>query len=404
MKFLHTADIHLGSALPGFRRRSPGNLPENSDVLRMAFSNLVDLAIAENVAFVVIAGDLYDGPWADVSVGLFFAREMARLGRPCVLLRGNHDAESVVSSALPLPANVRLFGTARCETVELDAAGVALHGHSFAQREAKDDLSAHYCPPTPGMLNIGVLHTCAGGGEHVTYAPCTVDGLRGQGYGYWALGHVHTRRTLHQEPWIVFPGNVQGRHAKEIGAKGCSLVTVEDRRVVAVEHRDLDVLRWAAIEVDATGASLDCLQRKLEDALHAAFAEAGDRALAARVRLSGTSALHARLADDTERWADEVQALAANAGRQLWLESLHVATRPEPGEAPAHAALGRRFLGALANEADALLQEFTKLRRDLPSIEARDLAALPQDPAALALLAEDAWAMVRERMAAEAAG
>lgn len=221
---------------------------------------------------------------------------MARLRRPCFLLRGNHDALSVVGKAVALPPNVKVFGSERCETICLEDMGVALHGHSFPERAAPNDLSVHYCPAAPGFLNIGVLHTSAGGdAAHDTYAPCTVDGLRARDYGYWALGHVHTRRALHEDRWIVFPGNLQGRHAKETGPKGCCVVHVEDRKAVRVEHRDLDVLRWAAVEVDASGLGLLDMQRNLEDALLEAFDGPEGRTLAARLRIVGESDLHARL-------------------------------------------------------------------------------------------------------------
>ena len=65
---------------------------------------MIDLAIAEDVAFVIIAGDLYDGDWKDFSTGLFFAEQMKRLApRPCFLLRGNHDAQSLITKRLPAP-------------------------------------------------------------------------------------------------------------------------------------------------------------------------------------------------------------------------------------------------------------------------------------------------------------
>ena len=103
MKFLHAADIHLDSPLAGLQARADLPAALLRDVTRRAFAALIDLAIAEDVAFVVIAGDLYDGDWKDFSTGLFFAEQMARLRRPCFLLRGNHDARSVSTRSLKAP-------------------------------------------------------------------------------------------------------------------------------------------------------------------------------------------------------------------------------------------------------------------------------------------------------------
>jgi exonuclease SbcD len=204
MKFLHAADIHLDSPLSGLKARA--DLPRDiiAHCTRRAFSAMIDLALAEDVAFVIIAGDLYHGNWRDFSTGLFFAAEMRRLNRACYLLRGNHDARSVITSKLRLPSNVREFSSRTCETFELTELGVALHGHSFPKRAVPEDLSLGYRDPLPGLLNIGVLHTSAEDpGEHETYAPCRVDALRLKGYDYWALGHIHDRRILSESPWVV---------------------------------------------------------------------------------------------------------------------------------------------------------------------------------------------------------
>ncbi|MGH7191555.1 MAG: metallophosphoesterase family protein, partial [Acetobacteraceae bacterium] len=252
MKFLHTADIHLDSPLSGLAARK--DLPDAviRNCTRRAFTAMIDLARQEDVAFVVIAGDLYDGKWKDFSTGLFFASEMRRLDRPCFLLRGNHDARSVITKNLPLPPNVREFSSRTCETFALDELGVAVHGHSFPNRAVPEDLSAGYPRPIDGMFNIGVLHTSAEDpGPHDAYAPCRPAELALKGYDYWALGHIHARRVLAERPWILFPGNLQGRHAGEPGAKGCTLVTVEDRKVTEVAHRVVDVLRWVALDIDA---------------------------------------------------------------------------------------------------------------------------------------------------------
>jgi DNA repair exonuclease SbcCD nuclease subunit len=97
-------------------------------------SNLVDLAVAEEVAFVLVAGDLYDGDWRDYNTGLYFAAQMSRLqeaGISVVLIAGNHDAANQMTKRLRLPGNVHRFPARRPGTVELADLGVAVHGQSF---------------------------------------------------------------------------------------------------------------------------------------------------------------------------------------------------------------------------------------------------------------------------------
>jgi len=405
MKFLHAADIHLDSPQTGLQSRSdfPSGLLRGCT--RRAFANLVDLAIEEDVAFVVIAGDLYDGDWKDFSTGLFFAEQMKRLGRPCFLLRGNHDARSIITRDLRLPANVHEFSYRRCETIRLDALGVALHGHSFPNRAVPEDLSQGYGEPLRGLVNIGVLHTSGDDpGEHETYAPCSPGRLALKGYDYWALGHIHKRQVLHEQPcWVVFPGNIQGRHAKEVGAKGCSLVTVEDGRIVAVEHRCIDTLRWTQLDVDASSGDPAALTGRIESAVQDALSSAEGRPLLARLVLRGETPLHASLANDPERLAAECRNAAIGTGGELWVEKVRLQTRPPRvamGDrlAPLHAA----FAAGLDDPArvEALLGDFAALRAKVPQ-PGRESLALPADAAGLRALMEEAWEMAEAAIQAE---
>ncbi len=402
MKFIHAADIHLDSPLAGLRARDdlPGDIVHHST--RRAFSRMIDLAREEDVAFVVIAGDLYDGKGKDSNAALFFAQEMQRLGRPCYLLRGNHDAESVIARTLTLPANVRQFSARTCETFLDRENGVALHGHSFPHRAVPEDLSAGYPPPVAGMLNIGVLHTSGDDpGAHAVYAPCTAAALALKGYDYWALGHIHIRRVLSDRPWIVFPGNLQGRHPKETGAKGCSLVTVEDRRIVGVEHRSMDVLRWVALDVAATGLDEAALTAAIGEQVRDALAGADDRPLLARLTISGTSDRQAALLNETDRLAAECRNAAIAVGGRLWVESVKIAARPvRTADVGALAELRDAFFAGLSEPGttDKLLADIAALRRKVPAPALPDLD-LPTDEATLRQWAEDAWQLAAAAIA-----
>ncbi|MGH7102535.1 MAG: metallophosphoesterase [Acetobacteraceae bacterium] len=394
MKFLHAADIHLDSPLSGLSARK--DLPDAviRNCTRRAFTAMIDLALQEDVAFIVIAGDLYDGDWKDFSTGLFFASEMRRLDRPCFLLRGNHDARSVITRNLPPPPNVREFSSRTCDTFRLEELGVALHGHSFPNRAVPEDLSASYHPPIEGMFNIGVLHTSAEDpGPHETYAPCRVAELALKGYDYWALGHIHARRVLAERPWILFPGNLQGRHAGEPGAKGCTLVTVEDRKVTAAAHRVVDVVRWAALEIDATGADPATLTGRISNAVGAAIATADDRPLLARLTFGGTADRGGTFLADREHLAAIASNATIEAGGELRVESVQVHTlKPPAAAADMLAPLRAAFLAGLDDAATVrdLLQDLSALAQKLPA-PARRLTPLPEDAAALRVLADEAW-------------
>src|SRR5262245_9229760 len=196
-KFIHAADIHLDSPLRGLEHYDGAPVARIRGASRQALVNLVDLAIAEQVAFVLFVGDLYDGEWRDYNTGLFFAAQMTKLREVNIrvgLIAGNHDAASQVTHYLRLPDNVTMFSVHHPQTVHLETCDVALHGQGFEKRAVTVDLSTSYPQPDPYLFNIGLLHTSLNGREgHESYAPCSIEGLRSKGYDYWALGHVHKR-------------------------------------------------------------------------------------------------------------------------------------------------------------------------------------------------------------------
>src|SRR5690606_35954900 len=126
-----------------------------------------------------------------------------------------------------------------------------------------------------------------GAAEHSNYAPCTVQQLVRRGYDYWALGHVHRREILHRDPYVVYPGNLQGRHAREPGPRGCTVLDIDTAshlKIRSVEHRDLDVLRWAELTLTACAAAdTDDLLEDLRLRLQHVVFEAGGRPVLARV-------------------------------------------------------------------------------------------------------------------------
>jgi len=414
LKFLHAADIHLDSPLRGLERYEGAPAEEIRGATRRAFERLVDLAIEEEVAFVLLAGDLYDGDWKDYNTGLFFIAQMNRMreaGIPAFVIAGNHDAASQITKVLRPPDNVKIFSTKRPETVVLEDLGVALHGQGFASAAVSDDLAAGYPAAVPHLFNIGLLHTSLDGREgHASYAPCSVDGLRARGYQYWALGHVHVREVVSRNPWIVFPGNLQGRHARETGGKGATLVTIDGRDVVRAEHRDLDVFRWTVCAVSLTGVAgtgevLDRVQQALEAALDAAEG----RPLAARVRLEGACPLHDDLVGDPERWTAEIRALASGFGDALWIEKVQMRTgrAGDLGVLERDDALGGLLRTLRELEADdaglaGLAESFADLERKLPP-ELFDLsegaeAARPTDPEGLRARLDEAKDLLLARL------
>lgn len=414
--FLHAADLHIDSPLRGLVRYPGAPAERLRGASREAFANLVAAAIEREVAFVLVAGDVFDGEWKDYNSGLWFISEVRRLvkaGIPLYLLRGNHDAESRLTKSLSLPDGVFEFDADAPQTLRVEDCDVALHGQSFSVPHVATNLARDYPAPVRDVFNIGVLHTGLEGYEgHGHYAPCTVADLRAKGYDYWALGHIHAGQVVAQNPWIVFPGNLQGRHARELGPKGATLVQVVDGRVSHLEQLVCDVARWAHVEVDLGSieteeAALLEVTRRLELAL----SEAGERILAARVTFSGSTALDAALRVNFARIESEVRSRALAQSPELWIEKVRVETRGldrAPRREDGFTALAERLADATLapEEAEALAREFGRLGDRLPAnvtdvLQPKDAATiLEAAPRATRYLA--ALLALKEPLSAEA--
>jgi DNA repair protein SbcD/Mre11 len=386
VKFVHAADLHLDSPLTGLERYEGAPAEQIRRASRRALSNLVDLCIGEGAALLVIAGDVFDGDWRDYATGLFFASQMARLQQAdvrVVWIRGNHDAACRVTKHLVLPGVHEL----PCDTpgsVVFEELGVAVHGQGFATQAVTRDLSAAYPEPVAGAFNIGLLHTALDGIEgHAPYAPCKAEALVNKGYEYWALGHVHQHTVVTREPWLVFPGNLQGRNVRETGAKGAVLVTLEHGRLQSLEHRALDVARYAVCRIDAAGASStdEVVERVLRQLESEASACEG-RLLAARIILEGSTRAHRALVAEQEQVREQIRSAAMYLrDGQVWIEKVLFATRAELDFAALSArddAIGELSqalvdLRASPEQLEALFAELGDLKHRLPSELGREL-------------------------------
>lgn len=337
-KFLHAADIHLDSPLQKLERYEGAPVEELRQATRRALQGLIELAIDQEVDFVLLCGDLYDGDWKDYNTGLYFISQISKLQKaniPVYIISGNHDAANKMTKTLKLPEGVHLLPSNNPQTIFLDQLGVAIHGLGFAAPVIRQDLSVSYPKAIPGYFNIGLLHTCAMGREgHDPYAPCTLEGLKSKGYDYWALGHIHQREILAQNPLIIFPGNIQGRHIRETGSKGCMLVTCQDSGQVTTDFHSLDVLRWERCKVGVTGAetSPEVIDRLLD---HLAILLESNEGLplATRIEITGACPAHAGLMANPERLMNEVRSVAIEAGGgRLWIEKIKLLTTSPPDQ------------------------------------------------------------------------
>lgn len=244
-RLLHLADLHLGWTPRGLpadvaaavRRRRDGRLAQ-----------AVDVAIAERVDLVVIAGDLFDTHRPPPELVALALRELRRLeaaGVALLTVPGNHDeltyARSVyretdgrwpgvlVTRPDPGPVAAWTFGEERVEAISLayvggvTPVGGPLRSFPRAAGDAFAIAAFHGTLRSGGARPEGPL-----AGERSL--PLDADALGAAGYDYVALGHLHApqRRSLAGGGLAVYPGCVGGRGPWDPGTDRWTLV--EGRR------------------------------------------------------------------------------------------------------------------------------------------------------------------------------
>ncbi|MET0401607.1 MAG: DNA repair exonuclease, partial [Cystobacter sp.] len=189
-KFVHAADLHLDTPFRGVPVDS-GLLGAFHQATFRAFSRIVDLCLRERVAFLLLAGDLFDMKDRSVRARLVLRRELDRLhaaGIQTFIVHGNHDPLSGDTGTLGLPASVKVFGS-DWEEAEVRRDGrlvCRVQGVSYADAEVRENLSTRFGRTAPDFT-VGLLHANLGGAQgHANYAPCTLEDLAARGLDYWA--------------------------------------------------------------------------------------------------------------------------------------------------------------------------------------------------------------------------
>jgi DNA repair exonuclease SbcCD nuclease subunit len=329
--FIHTADLHLDAPFQGIGEASERVGRALAESTYEAFRRVVDVAIAREVDFVVIAGDAFNARDKSLRAQLRFREQMVRLaeaGIDVFVARGNHDPANGWSAGLALPANVHIFSADKVERFEVVADGepiAAVYGRSFARASETANLSLGYRREASDAVTVGVLHANVGGnGEYDPYAPATLDDLRSGGMDYWALGHIHKQEVLARDPWVAYAGSPQGLNPKETGPHGCFVVQIAAGGTVSAEHVETAPIAWAQMALDASGVSdLDGARAMLVDACESLRTTEG-RNVVARLALTGRCEAHADLVRPgvIDALLEDARAEAAGSDPWVWVDRI----------------------------------------------------------------------------------
>ena len=324
-KFIHAADLHIESPYKGVSKLNEelGNALVEHGI--KSYESLVNVALEEEIDFLLIAGDSFDSESGSLSAQYRFVRGLERLDQadiPVYIICGNHDPLNSWSEHLKLPKNVVLFQPDEVQqhTVQKNDQTLAeIYGVSFGQKEEYENLAKQFVRKDNAPFSIGLLHgTIAGNESHTPYCPFDMDTLRSSNLDYWALGHIHKREVLSEEnPMVVYPGNIQGRHFNETGIKGCSLVTVDQGKIIDHTLIPLSKVVYDYTELNVDGleslsdftSSLENLKSDLDK----------EQSFLVRIRLKGKTLLHSTFSDTGEMNALIQEINAQNNYRQRFV-------------------------------------------------------------------------------------
>lgn len=377
-RFVHAADLHLDTPFEGIAAATPHVAASLRDASLTAWDALIDLCIAEQAAFLLLAGDVYDGSQRGVRAQLRLLAGLERLAEQGIMafvVHGNHDPVGEGWSAIRAwPENVTVFGSAQVTSAPAIRGGrqlASIHGISYPRADCEENLADRFAAGDSATtesqgLQIGLLHCNAiATGDHTAYSPCSASDLQRASIDYWALGHVHRRQNVLEGPvWASYPGNLQGRSPKpsEMGAKGALVVDVIDDRVRNVRFAACDRIRFHAVQVDISRhADLASVRDALTTAASAAHRAAEGRGLLVRGLLVGRGIVHRDLAP-SDALPDLLESLREStpAGPPLlWWESLRDTTA---------AAIDRDAIAARGDFSAELLVRAASLRDDPQAI------------------------------------
>jgi DNA repair exonuclease SbcCD nuclease subunit len=400
--FVHTADLHLDSPFAALNVDNPDLARILRSATFEAFDRVIQVCLEEQVDFLLVAGDVYDGLDRSLRAQVKFRDGLQRLheaGIRSFVVHGNHDPLDGWSSTLEWPSGVHVFGE-HVETVEVKREGAVLariQGISYPKRDERRNLSLLF-HPTDSVFQIALLHANVGSDTgHEPYAPCTLEDLIKSEMDYWALGHVHSKRVLSEHlPFVVYPGNTQGRNIKETGEKGCYLVKVGEDKEVEMEFHATAVIRWTTYDLPIHDLQTEQdLINALDHTCVGISEKASGRPSIARITLSGRSPLFKFLKapNSVSDLLEILHERAPTYSPSVWVEQIRLSVGPDIdpmvrmkerdflGDLIRYSRelLGEKHLGALVREDLAPLFESARIHRYLESPDDRQLRELLEE-------------------------
>lgn len=259
MKFLHIADVHLDSPFLGLSFLPSELFGQIKNAIQLSFEKAVNFAIDHDVDLVLLAGDTFDSIHPTPQSKIFFANQIKRLVDrqiQVVMVLGNHDYSQIDDLLLNESPYFKIIGSneqiEQADFMTKSQYKYRVVGFSYQHNHITEDIIAKYPPKSTSIYTIGLAHAGMkqSSVDQNNYAPFTLNEVKDLNYDYFALGHIHLRQVLSQEPWIVYSGNLQGRHVNEKDAKGFYFCQVDEQsQNTQLQFIDVSPIVWQTVDL-----------------------------------------------------------------------------------------------------------------------------------------------------------
>lgn len=269
LRFIHCADLHFDRSFEGLHLVSETKSLADSN--GQVLENIVNLALEEEVDFMLFAGDTFHQNRPTLKTQHQFFQQMQRLNQqdiPVYLIFGNHDYYEAERYWFEFPENVHLFVDETVTTLlgqTTSGESYAISGFSYLHPWIQESKVSEF-PARQAKYHIGMYH---GDNNGAQYAPFQISEMKQKNYDYWALGHVHVPTVLSQQPPVIYPGTPQGHTQKEQQVAGVQLITLNEMEST-FETREVAAIQWTETKISLKSirkqqAALDSIIENLEN-------------------------------------------------------------------------------------------------------------------------------------------
>lgn len=247
MRFIHMADMHLDSPFYILSQQE-----ELGDIRRLEqrkiLKKIIEKIKLEKIKYLFISGDLYENQYIRKSTIEYINNLFKSIPETKIFIApGNHDPFLANSyyNIFKWPENVYIFNS---EIKQYEFEDADIYGYGFSDFYCTDSKYEEIKIKNKEKINILVMHGSLNASKtlDMQYNPINENKLKGLGFDYVALGHIHKKMI---DGNIVYPGSCISFGFDELGQHGIMDVNLEKNKL-EINFEKMDEKEFVELNVD----------------------------------------------------------------------------------------------------------------------------------------------------------